>query len=121
MKSQLFRKAALGVATLGLLGGTIAYAHDPYHDRNYDYGYGYYDYDRDARHHQRDEKRALRQHQEEERYQYGDSWELREHQREEQRDLRRHQRGERFQFWNGRDANSNGYYDRGGYYYNRPY
>ena len=118
MKSQLFRKAALWIAPLGLLGGTIAYAHDPYQNRNYDYGYGY-DYDRDVRHHQRDEKRALRQHQEEERYQQGDSWSLREHQREERHELRHHQRGERFQFYNGWDAN--GYNDRGGYYHNRPY
>jgi hypothetical protein len=119
MKSQLFKKPALWIGSLGLLGGIAAYAHDPYQNRNNDYGYGYYDYDGDLRHHQRDEKRALRQHEEEELYQYGDSWALREHQREERRELQRHQRGERFQFWNGWDRN--GFYDRGGYYYSRPY
>ena len=118
MRSQFFKNAALWIGSLGLLGGTIAYAHDPYRNPNYDYGYGY-DYNRDVRDHQRDEKRALRNHQEEERYQYGDSWALREHQREERRELRGHQRGERYQFWNG--WNPNGYYDRGGYYSDRPY
>src|SRR5262245_11248004 len=116
MKSHLLRKATLWIAPLGLLGGTIAYAQNPYRDRYYGYGngYGYYDDDRDVRHHQRDEKHSLRQHQDEERYYYGDSWALREHQREERRDLKRHQRNERYQYWNGWDAN--GYNDRGRYY-----
>lgn len=118
---MILKKATLWIAPLALLGGTVAYAHDPYQNRysnsGYDNGYGY-NGDPDTRYHQRDERRTLRQHQDEERYYNGDSWELRQHQREERRDLRRHQRNERFQFWNGWDAN--GYYDRGGYY-NRPY
>ena len=115
MKGHLIRKAALWIAPLTLLGGISAFAHDPYQNRSYNYGYGYYGYDPDVRDHQRDERQTLRQHQDEERYQYGDSWELRDHQREERRELRRHQRGERYQFWNGWDPS--GSYDRG--YYNR--
>jgi len=45
--------------------------------------------------HRRAEQRALRHHQAEERYMYGDSWELREHQAQERRQLRHEQRHER--------------------------
>jgi len=58
----------------------------------YDNGYRYYD----NRAHERAEKRALRNHQEEERWYYGNSHALRDHQRQERRDLKHEQRHERY-------------------------
>ena len=95
---HLLRKTVLWIAPMALLSGTIGYAHDRY------YGDGYYD-DHARRHHQRDERRAQKEHEREERYRYGNSWELRQHQKEERHQLKHHQRDER------RD----GYYNSDGY------
>jgi hypothetical protein len=101
--NNLLRKAVLSIAPVALLFGTAAHA-------QWAQPYGYYD-DYDAlRHHQDDEKHALRDHQREERWYYGDSWALRQHQREERHELKHHQRHER-----GYD-DYNGFYDRRGYY-----
>ena len=61
------------------------------------YGYSFDDgYRYDNRGHERAEKRALRNHQEEERWYYGNSRALREHQRQERHDLKHEQRHERY-------------------------
>jgi hypothetical protein len=110
--TQLIRKATLWIIPLGLLSGTAVHA-------QWAPQYGYYDsYDHATRHHQREEKRDLKQHQREERWYYGDSWALRQHQQEERHELKHHQRDER------RYGDSNGFYDRRGYsnrgqYYDR--
>jgi len=98
--NQLFRKADLWVAPLGLLSGTAQWASP----------YGYYDDEHATRHHQWHEKRDLREHQRDERRYHGDSWELRQHQNQERHQLRRHQGDER------RYDNGFGYQDR---YYDR--
>ena len=54
-------------------------------------------------HHQRHERRALREHQLRELYYYGDSRALREHQRRERRRLEHHQRAERRIYYYYRD------------------
>jgi hypothetical protein len=100
---QLIRKAAFWIIPLGLLSATAANA-------QWAQPYGYYDdYDHAMRHHERDEKRALKQHQREERWYYGDSWALRQHQREERHELQHHQRHERGY------GELKGFYDRRGY------
>ncbi len=112
--TQLLRKAALWIIPVGLLSGTAV-------DAQWAPQYGYYDNHDDAtRHHHRDEKRDLRQHQREERWYYCDSWALRQHQQEERHELKHHQRDEL------RYGDSNGFYDRRGYsnrgqYYDRRY
>jgi len=106
MNNQLFRKAALWIAPLGLLSGTALHA-------QWASPYGYYE-DYAARHHHRDEKRDLKQHQRDERRYYGDSWELRQHQSDERHQLRHHQRDER-RYDNGFGYQDR-YYDRGGDY-----
>src|SRR5262249_33609050 len=99
LKTQLLRKAALWIIPVGLLSGTAVHA-------QWAQPYGYYDnYDHAMRHHQRDEKGDLKQHQREERWYYGDSWALRQHQREERHELKHHQRHERGY------GDSNGFYD----------
>lgn len=103
IRSNLLRRTVLWIAPLGLLGATSLHA-------QWAQQYGYYGgYDHALRHHQRDEKRALRDHQREERWYYGDSWTLRQHQREERHDLKHHHQRERGYDYYGRD----GYYDRG--------
>lgn len=103
INGHLFRKAVLWVAPLGLLSATALNAH-------WEPSYGYYDdHDYGVRGHQRDEKRALKQHQRQERWYYGDSWALRQHQKEERRRLKHHQ-------WRERDHDdSDGYRWRDGY------
>ena len=113
LDSHLLRKAALWIAPLALLSGASVYAQN----RDFYQGYLFDDYDHATRHHQRDEKRALREHQREERYYYGNSWELRQHQKEERHGLKHHQRDERDEGFYNRD----GYYNRGGYYNRRGY
>jgi hypothetical protein len=132
--SHLLRKAALWIAPVALLGGASVYAQD--HD--FYQGYNFDDYNHATRHHQRYEKHALKDHQREERYYYGNSWELRQHQREERHGLKHHQRDERDDRYYNRDGYSNrdsyysrdghnnrdGYSNREGYrdgYYNRGY
>ena len=100
LKTQLLRKAAFWIIPVGLLSGTAVHA-------QWAQPYGYSDRDHAMRHHERDEKRDLKQHQREERWNYGDSWALRQHQQEERHDLKHHQRDER--------GYGNGYYDRRGY------
>lgn len=92
----------LCVAPLALLGGAAAQA-------QWAQPYGYDDYGHAMRHHQRDEKRDLKEHQREERWNYGDSWALRQHQREERHELKHHQQRE-----HGYDE-FNGFHDRDGY------
>ena len=61
------------------------------------YGYSYNNaYRYDNRTHERAEKQALRNHQEEERWYYGNSHAPRDHQRQERRDLKHEQRHERY-------------------------
>ncbi len=110
MNSHLLRKASLWIAPVALLGGTTMNAQS----------YRYYDDNYAIRHHQHDEKRALKDHQREERYYYGDSWALRRHQNEERHQLKHHQRDERRYddryYDNGYGRRR--YYDDG--YYRRP-
>src|SRR5437879_3363591 len=108
INSQLFRKAALWIAPLGLLSATTLHAQwaSPY---GYDDGYA-------TRYHQKHEKRDLKEHQREERRYYGDSWELRQHQQDERHQLRHHQRDERNYGDGYRFRDQGGYYDRGGSY-----
>jgi hypothetical protein len=122
INSHLLRKAALWMVPLAFLSGTTMYAQS---------GYGYDD-DHAVRHHQKHEKRDLKEHQREERYLYGDGWALRQHQREERHQLRHHQHDER-NYRNYDDAygyrdrdygyrnhSEDRYRDRDGYY-SRPY
>ncbi|MCI0387328.1 MAG: hypothetical protein MOB07_00955 [Acidobacteria bacterium] len=71
-------------------------------------------------HHQRHERRDLREHQRSERYYYGDSRALREHQRRERHRLEHHQRAERRGYYNdgyyNNDRYNNGRFNDG--YYN---
>jgi hypothetical protein len=114
IKGNLLRKAVLWTAPLGLLSGTALHA-------QWAPQYGYYDnYDHAMRHHQRDEKRDLKQHQREERWYYGDSWALRQHQREERHELKHHQQHERGYDDFNRSYGRNGYYE-GGWYEGRRY
>ncbi len=76
-----------------------AYGGDEY-ERPYRGGYGYPGRDRDWRYdreraHEHAEKHALRSHQQEERWEYGDSEEVREHQIREHRGLQHEQWHER--------------------------
>jgi hypothetical protein len=57
INGHLLRKAALWIVPLAFLSGATTYAQD-----------GYYDDEHALRHHQRHEKRDLKQHQREERY-----------------------------------------------------
>lgn len=104
---NLLRKVVLLAAPIVLVGATTAQAQS----------YGYYDdYGHATRNHQRDEKRDLKEHQRQERWNYGNSWELRQHQREERHQLKHHQQRERgyddFNGYYGRDGYSNrGWYD----------
>ena len=75
LNNNLFRKAALLVAPLGLLAGGTLLAHDPFENSQ------------SRREHQQDEKHALKEHQREERY-FGNSRALRELQEREKRELR---------------------------------
>ena len=108
--SNLLRKSVLWIAPMALLSATAAHA-------QWAQSYGYYDdYGHAMRHHERDEKRDLKQHQREERWYYGNSRALRQHQEEERHKLRHHQRRERgyddFNGSYGRDGySSRGYYD----------
>ena len=77
------------------------------------YGYG----QSDDRHHERAEKHSLKHHQQDERYQYGNSRDLRDHQREERRQLKHEQRyerhtGERIHGAYGDQYDNSGYYRR---------
>ncbi len=115
ISSHLLRKAVLLVVPLGLLSGTTM---------NAQWGSPYgWDDDHGLRHHQKHEKRDLKQHQREERYYYGDSWALRQHQREERHRLRHHQHNERnyrdYDDAYGYRRREDRYRDRDEYY--RPY
>ena len=100
VNTNLLKRAILLMAPMALLVPTAAHA-------QWAPSYGYYDHA--TRHHQRDEKRDLKEHQREERWQYGDSWEVRQHQKEERHELKHHQKNER-----GHDG-YNGFYGRDGY------
>ncbi len=108
MNSNLFRKAILLIAPIGLLSTSSLYA-------QWAPGYDRYDDGQVLHRHQHNEKHALKDHQREERYYYGSSRALREHQKEERRQLRGHQRYER-----GYDDRDYRYFDRG-YEYDRYY
>lgn len=90
----------IGVGDGGYYAPSYGYGQPGYYRAypgSYGYGgpaYGYRSYDPE-RAHERAERRALRQHQREERWQYGDSEELREHQIQERRDLEHEQWHER--------------------------
>jgi hypothetical protein len=116
INSHLLRKAALWIVPMGFLSGTSMYAQWGPH-------YGYED-EHAVRHHQRHEKRDLKDHQREERYRYGDGWALRRHQKEERHELRHHQNDER-DYHNERDYGDRyGYRSRDQYGdrdYHRPY
>jgi hypothetical protein len=106
--SKLIGAAALAVAFVilpAIAGSSVALAQDGFY-RGRDFGRerGYYDDDlrdhqrrekRRQKRHERNEKEALRDHQEEEYYRYGDSDELRHHQRHERQELKEHQRDEK--------------------------
>ena len=105
-KSPILRNTLFWIAPLALLSGSSLSA-------QWSSPYGYQDdYHGEARRHQHDEKHAIKDHQREERYLYGNSWELRRHQHEERHQLKHHQRDER------RYDDSDGYrrYDRNGGY-----
>lgn len=108
INSNRRKRAILWIAPMTLLVPTAAHA-------QWAPSYGYYDHDHSTRHHQRDEKRDLREHQREERWQYGESWALRRHQREERHELKHHQKNEcgvgDFNGYNSPD----GYYGRDSY------
>ncbi len=97
------RNALLWIAPLALLSGNSAKA-------QWASPYAYQD--EHAHHH--DEKHAIKDHQREERYLYGNSWELRRHQQEERHQLKHHQRDERrYGYSDGyRRSDEGGYYDR---------
>ncbi len=89
--SQLLTTAILGAAFVGfagIAGGPVAKAQGYYYNNYQD-------------HHQRRERKALRQHQRAERYWDGNSHALRHHQKHERADLRRHQRLERIGYYDG--------------------
>ncbi len=81
--------------------GYRGYAYAPYN------GAGYWGEDPD-RQHRRAEWRGLRNHQERERYMYGDSEELREHQQRERHELRHEQWHERNGDYDFRDGRAHG-------------
>ena len=90
--TTFLRKAILWLAPMTLLSGTAAHA-------QWAQPYGYYD----------DYGHATRGHEREERWYYGNSWELRQHQREERHQLKHHQQHERGY------GDFNGFYGRYGY------
>ncbi len=97
----------VGVGDQGYYNPGYGYGYGSGYDQGYDgpnYGrsYGYADrsyngwgYSPDQEH-KHAEKRALKQHQREERWQYGSSEELRDHHRQERYDLKHEQRHERY-------------------------
>lgn len=93
---------SIGTYPRGYYAAPPAYYNGPARPNAYGYGYGapgyggagYWGEDPD-REHRRAEWRGLRNHQEGERYMYGDSHELREHQAQEQHELRHEQWHER--------------------------
>src|SRR6266404_7672674 len=98
--------AIFGVALLFGFGATKTNA-QTYQDRYYNDGYNNNNYYRQDRHHQKDEKRDLKQHQRDERKYEGNSWWLREHQRQERQELKHHQWHEK---QDNRRSSRNGYY-----------
>ena len=83
----------------------------------YDNGHRY-----DNRAHERAEKQALRNHQEEERWYHGNSHALRDHQRQERRDLEHEQRHERYGDYDaGYGPGHSSAYDGSRYGYGRRY
>ena len=130
--SKLIGAAALAIAFVVLpavAGDSVALAQERFYNGR-DSGRGYCDDDlrdhqrREWRHqnrHELDEREALRDHQDEEYYRYGDSEELRRHQQQERQELREHQRDERedlsdHQHAERRDEYRDGRYSRGEYY-----
>ena len=106
--SKLIGAAALAMAFVilpAIAGSSVAMAQGGfYHGRDFGRERGYYDDDlrdhqrsekRRQKRHERNEREALRDHQEEEYYRYGDSDELRHHQRHERQELKEHQRDEK--------------------------
>ena len=109
-KSRFLRTALLWFAPVALLGGSSMKA-------QWSSPYGSTDEYNESRHHQHNEKHAIKDHQRQERYLYGNSWELRRHQQEERHQLKHHQRDER------RYGEVDGYgrSNRDDGYYGRPY
>src|SRR5262245_18214773 len=92
--------------TLLLANNAVSYAHEPYYDGRSD---RFWTDERQL--HQQTEKRALKEHQSQERFYYGNNSALRAHQRREREELRRHQ-------WNENRRGDRYYrYDRNGYYW----
>ena len=104
--SDAKRKTGKWLAGLVLLLGASTATYAQYYPGS---GYGYDPYD-EERQHTRTEKHALKHHQQEERYVYGNGRALREHQRQERRQLKHEQRYER----NTGDR-IHGYYGNQGY------
>src|SRR5262245_5318705 len=106
--SKLISAAALAIAFVvlpAIAGSSVALAQGGFY-RGRDFGRerGYCDDDlrdhqrsekRRQKRHERNEREALRDHQEEEYYRYGNSDELRDHQQHERQDLKQHQRDEK--------------------------
>ena len=94
-------KRTIGIGVFGaalLFAGSITANaqngnYDPYYGQQNN---GRYNQNRRAdKRHRKQEKRAVKQHQREEREYYGNSRQLRRHQEQERRRLKRHQRNER--------------------------
>ena len=115
LKTFAFRTTILRILPLALLSGASMHA-------QWDSPYGYQGEERTARHHQQHERQDVKEHQREEKYQYGTSWELRQHQKEERHQLKHHQRDERGY---GDQYNGYGHQERNRDYnernYGRPY
>jgi hypothetical protein len=87
-KRNFSRSVILWLAPIALLGRTTMNA-------QWSSPYGYTDDYSESRHHQHGEKHFIKGHQRQERFLYGNSWELRRHQQKERHELKHHQRDER--------------------------